>query len=166
MTTKNSAAAQAEATYRGPKAIDTQYRGYLFRSRLEARYAIFLDTLGVTWDYEIEGFKLPSGWYLPDFFIRGNGHYGPYLEVKAIEPTAAEKTKLCELCAAKSAYGVFAWGAPGDERVLLIDKEGDVWSDHDNPTLAEALLEIVPEGIVSRAYATARSARFEHGARK
>ncbi len=52
------------------KAIETRYKGYRFRSRLEARWAVFFDELKATFDYEPEGFKLPSGaTYLPDFRI-------------------------------------------------------------------------------------------------
>src|SRR5262245_3495425 len=32
--------------------IETIYRGYRFRSRLEARWAVFFQTLGVPWEYE------------------------------------------------------------------------------------------------------------------
>jgi hypothetical protein len=49
------------------KAIETRYKGYRFRSRVEARWAIVFDALGIQWEYEIEGFKTPSGNYLPDF---------------------------------------------------------------------------------------------------
>jgi len=52
------------------KAIETRYKGYRFRSRLEARWAVFFDALGVRWEYERQGFDLGSaGCYLPDFFI-------------------------------------------------------------------------------------------------
>lgn len=52
------------------KAIETQYKGYRFRSRLEARWAVFFDALGVKWEYEKEGFDLgEAGWYLPDFWL-------------------------------------------------------------------------------------------------
>jgi hypothetical protein len=51
------------------KAIETRYKGYLFRSRLEARWAVFFDALGLTWEYEPEGFKTDAGWYLPDFRV-------------------------------------------------------------------------------------------------
>jgi hypothetical protein len=51
------------------KPIETRYAGCRFRSRLEARYAVFLDALGLRWEYEPEGFELPSGWYLPDFYL-------------------------------------------------------------------------------------------------
>lgn len=61
------------------KAIETRYKGYRFRSRLEARWAVFFDALGLGWQYEPEGyvlkvpysrFELPSEVrYLPDFYI-------------------------------------------------------------------------------------------------
>jgi len=50
------------------KAIETRYCGYRFRSRTEARWAVFFETLGFRWVYEEEGFELPvTGRYLPDF---------------------------------------------------------------------------------------------------
>lgn len=52
------------------KAIETRYKGYRFRSRLEARWAVFFDHLGVKWEYEKEGFDLGEhGCYLPDFWL-------------------------------------------------------------------------------------------------
>lgn len=52
------------------KAIDTEYNGYLFRSRLEARWAVFFDWVGIKWIYEPEGFILKDGTrYLPDFYL-------------------------------------------------------------------------------------------------
>lgn len=51
-------------------AIETRYAGCLFRSRLEARWAVFYDSLGIEWRYEPEGFDLKDlGWYLPDFWL-------------------------------------------------------------------------------------------------
>lgn len=52
------------------KAIETEYKGYKFRSRLEARWAVFLDACGVRWEYEPEGYDLGDGiYYLPDFLL-------------------------------------------------------------------------------------------------
>lgn len=73
------------------KAIETHYNGYRFRSRLEARWAVFFDTLGVRYEYEPEGFELDDGtWYLPDFRVKCYGTRGDfdnkpfdlYIEVK------------------------------------------------------------------------------------
>jgi hypothetical protein len=59
------------------KPIETRYAGYRFRSRLEARWAVFFDALGLKWEYEPEGFELPFvGRYLPDFKVRYPGR-GP-----------------------------------------------------------------------------------------
>lgn len=51
------------------KAIETVYNGYRFRSRLEARWAVFFDTLGVKYEYEKEGYEVNGTWYLPDFWL-------------------------------------------------------------------------------------------------
>jgi hypothetical protein len=59
------------------KPIETVYNGYRFRSRLEARWAVFFDALGVEYEYEPEGFKLPNGdYYLPDFKVKCYGTRG------------------------------------------------------------------------------------------
>ncbi len=51
-------------------AIETIYKGYRFRSRLEARWAVFFDSLGIPWIYEPEGIDLGNGLrYLPDFYL-------------------------------------------------------------------------------------------------
>lgn len=64
------------------KAIETQYANTLFRSRLEARWAVFFDELGIKWQYELDGFELPSGKrYLPDFFLPEIG----WFEVKPVD---------------------------------------------------------------------------------
>lgn len=50
--------------------IETEYKGYRFRSRLEARWAVFFDACNVKWEYEPEGFDLGDGlYYLPDFLL-------------------------------------------------------------------------------------------------
>jgi hypothetical protein len=52
------------------KPIETRYKGYRFRSRLEARWAVFFDALDLRWEYEPEGFKMSNGkCYLPDFYL-------------------------------------------------------------------------------------------------
>lgn len=72
----------------------TQYGRTLFRSRLEARWAVFLDFTPnvLNWEYEPKTFKLLNGWeYTPDFEIRLFQENGTrrtlYLEVKPLPPT-------------------------------------------------------------------------------
>lgn len=64
------------------KAIETHYQGYRFRSRLEARWAVFFDALGIEWEYEKEGYQLWTGWYLPDFWLP---QFRFYAEIKPKE---------------------------------------------------------------------------------
>lgn len=73
------------------QAIQTHYNGYRFRSRLEARWAVFFDTAGIEYQYEPQGFTLCNGkQYLPDFFLP---RYDCWVEVKgAIDRKAVETT--------------------------------------------------------------------------
>jgi hypothetical protein len=66
--------------------IETRYAGCRFRSRLEARWAVFFDHLGIEWLYEPEGYKLPSGSYLPDFLIHPHTEFAFWLEIKPTLP--------------------------------------------------------------------------------
>lgn len=64
----------AERGPSGAKGRPTQYRGILMRSRLEADYAQYLDSLdGVEWEYEPEDgmFAGPTGQWLADFWVKG-----------------------------------------------------------------------------------------------
>ena len=51
------------------KPIETKYNGFRFRSRLEARWAVFFDMIGLKYEYEVEGFDMNGIRYLPDFYI-------------------------------------------------------------------------------------------------
>jgi hypothetical protein len=72
------------------KAIETRYKGYRFRSRLEARYAVLFDFLKLKWEYEPEGYIIncphdfgngsSDCYYLPDFRIND---FNWFVEVKA-----------------------------------------------------------------------------------
>jgi hypothetical protein len=75
------------------KAIETEYAGCLFRSRLEARWAVVLDHLGYEWRYELEGFELAAGRYLPDFYLPAQRKW---LEVKGAAPTEYDMRRAWE----------------------------------------------------------------------
>ena len=69
------------------KAIPTTYKGIEFRSRTEARWAVFFDALGVRWVYEEEGFDVWGRWYVPDFHLID---LDAWWEVKGAKPTKDE----------------------------------------------------------------------------
>lgn len=75
------------------KPIETVYNGYRFRSRLEARWAVFFDTLGIRYEYEKEGYDLGGEWYLPDFWLPD---FKCWVEIKGDAPSKRdlEKVKL------------------------------------------------------------------------
>ena len=91
------------------KPIETIYNGYRFRSRLEARWAVFFDALGIEYEYEPEGFDLGNGtYYLPDFRVKCYGTRGKtdgtpfdlYIEVKG-RMTEEDATKILKFSGKK-----------------------------------------------------------------
>ena len=102
------------------KAIQTAYKGYRFRSRLEARWAVFFDTLGLRWEYEIEGFELGSaGRYLPDFKVHGERGF-VWVEIKPFE-AAGYDTKIRALVAQGGGSGVLCEGEPSLRPLVTLD---------------------------------------------
>lgn len=53
------------------KSLPTEWNGIPFRSRLEARWAVFFDSLDkpLQYEYEVDVFETPFGPYLPDFYL-------------------------------------------------------------------------------------------------
>lgn len=74
--------------------IETVYKGYRFRSRLEARWAVFLDSLNFTFVYEPDGYDLDGTWYLPDFWVP---EWKAFLEIKPQAPTQEQMEKCQNL---------------------------------------------------------------------
>lgn len=68
------------------KPIETRYAGCRFRSRLEARYAVLFDKLGIRWEYEVQGYLVGEEDnrrpYLPDFWLPNDRLW---VEVKGAE---------------------------------------------------------------------------------
>lgn len=71
--------------------IQTSYKGYNFRSRLEARWAVYFSALPLEWEYEKEGYDLGGTFYLPDFWLP---QVNMWAEVKPIEFTKEELRKI------------------------------------------------------------------------
>lgn len=95
------------------KAIETTYNGYRFRSRLEARWAVFFDTLGVKYQYELEGYELGNGVrYLPDFWLP---QFEVFAEIKGEFPDARDLEKIQRLV------------TEGDKKLILL--VGEVGKD-------------------------------------
>lgn len=72
------------------QAIDTIYNGYKFRSRLEARWALFFDALNIPYQYEVQGYDINGIWYLPDFWMP---EWNCWLEIKPTIPNLRDLDK-------------------------------------------------------------------------
>lgn len=169
------------------KPIETLYKGYRFRSRLEARWAVFFDALGIKWEYEVEGYDLGEiGHYLPDFWLPFLPQWrydypgsGAFLEVKGQYPTQREIDKLLHLSMATKHNGILVWGLPGTDETIWTHNSGKWGHTHSaengigrNPEdgyqlgIQITLDRMTPERMLWRgehAFIAARSARFEHG---
>lgn len=101
------------------KAIETQYKGYLFRSRLEARWAVFFDSLRIRWEYEKEGFDISGIRYLPDFYLLNS-----YIEIKPDGYDVDKDKKILAFSSANDNYFVFQ-GNPWPGEYLVFSRHGD-----------------------------------------
>ena len=88
--------------------IPTRYKGYYFRSRLEARWAVFFDHLDLDWEYEPQGYILDGTPYLPDFKLILPGEGLVFAEVKPAEADWHEgrHVRLCRALARDTGWPV------------------------------------------------------------
>lgn len=164
------------------KAIETRYKGYRFRSRLEARWAVYLDAMGIAWDYEPEGFDLgKNGYYLPDFYLPDANCWA---EVKATIPTIPEVKRAEALSFMTQKPVIILDGMPKDRSYYFVGVEvpvgnGNPWG-HPGIDASDLFMCYYKETgrfyiatggcatsegfdeVLDGIYA-ARSARFEHG---
>lgn len=103
------------------KAIETNYNGYKFRSRLEARWAVFFEALGIPYKYEPEGFDLDGVWYLPDFWLEDQELW---IEIKPVYPTFKEQYKAYQLAKLKYTNVVILSGEPWVDPKLVEECKG------------------------------------------
>lgn len=174
------------------KAIETEYNGYRFRSRLEARWAVFFDAMGIKYEYEKEGYDLGElGYYLPDFWLP---ELDMWVEVKGQKPTDLEFELMRTITKSMSCSGIIVENMPSpkywngwDESQGYYYEFGEGWYYGYSFTACDecGIVSVGYEGRIcvcecnwrtmnhdemsldkkrmSNAYRKARSARFEHG---
>jgi hypothetical protein len=108
------------------RALPTSYQGYEFRSRTEARWAVFLDALSIRWEYERQGFIVGGIRYLPDFYLP---ELERYLEIKGSHPTPFEVEKCRWLAEGTGREVLLAIGEPhppqeSGDSLLFFDIDG------------------------------------------
>lgn len=166
------------------KAIETSYKDNPFRSRLEARWAVFFDTLGLQWDYEPEGFDLNGLWYLPDFFIKS---WNCYAEIKPDVPDNINHAdEVCRRFAISTQKEiVLLMGQPCDNLAVIYEgiPEPERWQEYEardklkmvatmmyhswntkqNYMARRTLIDLSKLTGFHSASLSAKRARFEHG---
>lgn len=154
-------------------AIETTYKGFRFRSRLEARWAIFFDHLGLEWEYEPEGFDMgEDGRYLPDFRLCGT-----FAEVKFLGGDFSKAWRLAErlsqpvlLLEGMPDFLAYGYAEPQgcrdnpDTFTFYPEEKRLFWaSGWDAGDRYDSLENRDCNPIMREAIKAARSARFEHG---
>lgn len=150
------------------KAIETRYKGYRFRSRLEARWGVFFDALGIEWKYEPEGFELADGTrYLPDFWVwlRSSEYSGAgyWIEIKGNDPTTEEVKKAQMLACGSGHMCIVLSGEIGEHVALTFETNGAVSVVLQPRIIGSEFTRWAGLEDIASAFAAARGARFEHG---
>lgn len=117
-------------------AIPTEVNGVAYRSRLEARWAIFFERIGLPVEYEREGFQLPAGWYVPDFYAP---NIETWIEIKPNHPSEHEQSLCGQLATATGQRVILFHGSPGwwlgfGCGVCDLDGDGMAFSPGPDPT--------------------------------
>ena len=170
------------------KAIQTEYNNYKFRSRLEARWAVFFDSLSIDYLYEPEGFGNEVARYLPDFHFQNglwvDGLDTPLPNIRVeIKPNLdladAERTKIAEFLKQTDNYILLIGGDPSHKTAMRLlhhvqhlgwQAEFVRWDVLENGQIGLCEVdsaEINPQppstAQLTQAFKTARQARFEYG---
>jgi hypothetical protein len=137
------------STERLIKALPTYYGGVRFKSALEARWAMYFDEINVAWRYEDEGYALPSGPYLPDFWLPVAGMHA---EVKPDSGfSLIEVTRCRELSAMTGFPAILLDGPPRstsfylvrqiqwNETIIEDDEDGGYWTNGESEGMCETI---------------------------
>lgn len=115
--------------------IDTLYNGYTFRTRLEARWAVFFDVIGMKYDYDVESFELNDGTIIhPNFYIHDWGPHlykdepedspmrvGSWVQIFVHEVNEEELKNATFLCSETNKPVFLIWGNVGLPKFVLKD---------------------------------------------
>lgn len=126
-------------------SIETSYSGYRFRSRLEARWAVFFDALKMTWHYEPQGYEVAGTPYLPDFYVDQLG----WVEVKG----ELDRAGLLKLALAAGADGLPWTLRESTEQPAATFADEISWADLANPIVPRiSVLGDIPDPAGDRAW--------------
>jgi hypothetical protein len=150
------------------KAIQTRYKGFHFRSRSEARFAVFCDHCGIQWQYEAEGFNLgEDGLYLPDFWI---ATAQCWVEIKPTNEGHDETKKWKALVNGNPGKGLIVFNSDFERPLFWMMSAGTTVILNERRCISrEHVMDVIVARLhgnltkVDSAVIAAKSARFEHG---
>lgn len=151
-------------------ALETLHQGVRYRSRLEARWAVFFDALAIRHEYEPQGYRTSYGNYLPDFWLP---QFAAFAEVKPVGLSREQKGKCAEVAHGTGQPFVLLVGQPDNAWYELVRSDGstdyvDLWQSVYRGRLWVAYMggdrpavdALEPHHPLAVAIAAARSARF------
>ncbi len=115
--------------HHGVEVIETKALGAKFRSRSEARWAVFFNSIGLSWVYEGKYFSLgEAGAYLPDFW---HPAHDVFTEIKGAAPDFHALWKCSELASQTGRKVILLYGGLRNHTALLFG--ADVFVGPDEP---------------------------------
>lgn len=121
-------------------AIETEYMGHRFRSRIEARWAVAFDAIGIRWAYESQGFEGGGARWLPDFYLPD---CQCWVEVKGLDIVPpSDRAKMLAVLgsgAVPDYLGSIDYGSPNCGVALLGDIPADDHGHYFFPMLRHSL---------------------------
>lgn len=165
------------------ESAQTIYDGFCFRSRLEARWAVFFNTLKIPYEYEKERYVINGRSYLPDFYLP---QQKVWVEIKGEEPDRDLLSYLGAFARGADANILVFYGQielpnprhyPVAQPAYCVQPEncGADWPFHFFENLENGKIEVAFDGSAEKfpgaattkklhfAYLQARMARFEYG---
>ncbi len=135
------------------KPITTHYNGYRFRSRTEARWAVFFDQLKLPYEYELEGYVIDGICYLPDFYLPSLKLFAE-VKVNAASITPDELVKIFTFALDADKPTLLILGTPGNHKFLLVDRRhamplDQVYEEVDAHAVAETIGEMETDACVT-----------------
>ena len=143
--------------------IQTEYNGTVYRSRTEARWAVFFTIAEIEFQYEPEGFDLGGINYLPDFWLP---RLGLFVEVKPpSEPLPIEIEKCSRLAKASGSLVLLVRGDPGLKRGTLFNPDGIEQAEYGIPNAFFSVCRRCPRILLALEWKEASGHGFAWGTR-
>lgn len=138
MIASSSCAPTRAESLRYIRALPTEYDDWEFRSRTEARWAVFFKQLDIKYLYEDQGFAVDGTGYLPDFLLPSQSIIAEVKPSFDADPDGVQKLRNLVAARGKERGVVLPAIDTCDMHLLLMgpDGSGEIWEDDRGTWLA------------------------------